>query len=98
MNSSGKESFVSVHIANSGDNALVEKRSLYRYVMPAESLPQNAWRELSIEWLGTQFADYSLDIVHQPHFPQPAPIAEDKAMSVGEAKGCPDIATVFPEV
>jgi hypothetical protein len=34
VNPSGKESFVSVHVADSGDNTLVEKRGLYRDAMP----------------------------------------------------------------
>jgi hypothetical protein len=86
VNSSGKESFISVHIADSGHNTLIEQRGLYRDVMPAQSLPQSVRREPPIERLGTQFADHRFRIVAQPHLSQPAPVAEDEAMPIGEAK------------
>jgi len=35
VHSSGEESFVSIHVADSGDNTLVEQRGLYWDVMPA---------------------------------------------------------------
>jgi hypothetical protein len=35
VNPSGKEGFIGIHIADSGDNALVEKRSFYGDVMAA---------------------------------------------------------------
>jgi hypothetical protein len=91
VNSSGKEGFVGIHIADSGYDMLVEKRSFYGDVMPAQSLSQNVYREPFVERLWTQLTDDHIGIIHQPHLSQTTPVVENKSLPVGEAKYRPCI-------
>ncbi|GAG02992.1 unnamed protein product, partial [marine sediment metagenome] len=92
VNPSGKEGFIGIHVADSSDDTLVEKRCFYGDVMPAQSLPHNIRGKSFVQWLGTQLTNHSISIIHQPYQSQSAPVAENKAVPVGQLKNRPGIA------
>jgi hypothetical protein len=89
VNSSRKQGFIGIHIADAGDNILVNQDSFKRRLAPSQELGQHSGRKARLQRLGAKPADNAILILDQLHLAKFAGVAKEDTAAVIQVEHSP---------
>jgi hypothetical protein len=95
MDAGGKEGFIGVHVADTGEKGLVAEHSLDHSRALCQKLGQNLSGEIWLQGLRTELAHDRGFILYQPHHTQFAGIAKAELGSIVEMENSSKVRVRF---
>ena len=95
MNFGGKQGFIGVHIADAGDESLVEKYGFYRSLVFVQPFSQNLHCEIRSQRLRAEFAGNGSVIFQQPQRSQTSAVCKNELRTIVKVKDNSGITVSF---